>query len=286
MLSLLLQTGGRPFAYDDIDVLQNLALAGTRLFAGLPNCVVSGCELTAVGSNYDVNSGVIWLDGELRDFPGRSGVTLPALFQVAAEVRSDNRVHTLSYLNKPCLREQNAELVDYDPLNPPSRRPLMLTANGPLMWWHRVEEKQRRVGELQPLAAVGYVAAEYDADGRGVGAAWGWALANGNSSTGAENLGGRFVVGFDPTRADYDTVGKPGGAESVTLTIAQMPAHTHPYTDRYTVERRAIDSGSDMRRDDDRTENKTTGSTGGNQAHENRPPFVTVLWRMWVGYTS
>jgi len=282
-LSLLLRTGGRPFAYDDIEILQGLALAGNRLFAGLPNCVVSGCELTPSGSNYDIGSGVVWLDGELRDFPGRANVALPALFQLGTEVRSDNRVHTLTSQNLPCAREQNAELVDYDPLNPPSRRPLMLTANGPLMWWHRTEEKRRRTKEI--LWAADLNPAEYDADGRGVGAAWGWALADGRS--GRVDLSGRFITALDATRPDYNTVGKTGGLETVTLLEHQMPIHHHTAT--------VVHEGDDPRGfygtfvgqqngapAGQRT--ATVNDAGGGQAHENRPPFYVLAAWQWVGF--
>lgn len=38
---------------------------------------------------------------------------------------------------------------------------------------------------------------------------------------------GRTRVGLDSTKTAYNAVGKTGGAETVALTVAQMPAHTH-----------------------------------------------------------
>ena len=283
MLSLILRTGGRPFAYDDIEVLQNLALAGTRLFSDLPNCVVSGCQLTPSGNVHDVSSGVLWLDGELRDFPGRAGVTLPALFQVGAEVKSDNRVHTLTGQNLPCAREQNAELVDYDPQNPPSRRPLLLTANGPLMWWHRVEHKRRRTKEI--LWAADISASEYDADGRGIGAAWGWALADGRG--GRANLSGRFITALDASRADYDSVGNTGGAETVALSVAEMPRHGHSATVAHEGDDSARIYGTFVGQQNHAPSGQATANvaeTGGGQAHENRPPYYVLAAWQWVGF--
>ena len=52
----------------------------------------------------------------------------------------------------------------------------------------------------------------------------GFVLCDGNNST--PNLSGRFVVGYDASNSDYD-VNDTGGSESVTLTINQIPAHTH-----------------------------------------------------------
>ena len=52
----------------------------------------------------------------------------------------------------------------------------------------------------------------------------GFVLCDGNNST--PNLSGRFVVGYDASNGDYD-VNDTGGAENVTLTIAQIPNHKH-----------------------------------------------------------
>ena len=52
----------------------------------------------------------------------------------------------------------------------------------------------------------------------------GFVLCDGNNST--PNLSGRFVVGYDASNSDYD-VNDTGGSESVTLTVNQIPAHTH-----------------------------------------------------------
>lgn len=41
------------------------------------------------------------------------------------------------------------------------------------------------------------------------------------------NLKGRQVTGVDASQSEFDAVGKTGGAKTVTLTVAQMPSHTH-----------------------------------------------------------
>lgn len=61
----------------------------------------------------------------------------------------------------------------------------------------------------------------FDASGLGTGALAGWALCNGNN--GAPNLVDKFVMGAGTS----GTLGGTGGANSITLTTAQMPAHTH-----------------------------------------------------------
>ena len=102
----------------------------------------------------------------------------------------------------------------------------------------------------------------------------GWQLCDG--SNGTPDLRDRFVVGAGNTYA----VGATGGAAQVTLTIEQMPAHTHSYSDKYTDGNR--DDGShawDATSDKNPryvSENKNTGSVGGNQSHENRPPYYAL----------
>lgn len=85
---------------------------------------------------------------------------------------------------------------------------------------------------------------------------------------------GRFIVGLDETDTDFDGVGEQGGSKTHThtdnlsvaghaLTIAEMPSHTHTFTQEDT---RGIDSlGAEDGTSSFFTE--TTDSTGGDQEH-------------------
>lgn len=44
------------------------------------------------------------------------------------------------------------------------------------------------------------------------------------------DLKGRVMAGLDSSQAEFDTIGKTGGAKSVTLTVSNMPAHNHTAT--------------------------------------------------------
>ena len=106
----------------------------------------------------------------------------------------------------------------------------------------------------------------------------GWALCNG--SNGTPDLRDRFVVGA----GNAYSVGANGGAATVTLTVDQMPPHTHDYKFRsydlaadwkdqrnfYTVSKGSIDQAA------------TTEATGGGQPHENRPPYYALCYIMRV----
>ena len=92
------------------------------------------------------------------------------------------------------------------------------------------------------------------------------------------NLSGRFVVGYDASNSDYD-VNDTGGSESVTLTVNQIPAHTHNINlavRAFYQEPRNFGVGTDGSANN----SEDTGSTGGGQSHENRPPFYALCYIM------
>ena len=101
----------------------------------------------------------------------------------------------------------------------------------------------------------------------------GYVLCDGNNST--PNLEGKFVVGAAAS-GSY-AVGNTGGAETVTLTEAQMPAHVHHFL---------IQDGSTSPMGYAQSANGTnigwagTNSKGGSQAHENRPPYYALCYIM------
>jgi microcystin-dependent protein len=126
----------------------------------------------------------------------------------------------------------------------------------------------------------------------------GWALCDGQtvSGTATPDLRNRFIVGAGNSYG----VGATGGADQITLTAQQMPRHTHTgstntagshkhsYRVSYGTTTRTGSSGPQVRTA--LTHNQTTGSagshshtislnnTGGNQPHENRPPYYALCY--------
>ena len=101
----------------------------------------------------------------------------------------------------------------------------------------------------------------------------GWAICNGQNGT--PDLRDRFIVGAGSAYS----IGNTGGANSVTLTINQIPAHSHIYQNQVAItnagERPWPASNNDCRLDD-----ANTSSQGGGQSHENRPPFYALMFIM------
>lgn len=97
----------------------------------------------------------------------------------------------------------------------------------------------------------------------------GWALCDGTKGT--PNLKDRFIVGAGNT---YN-VAATGGEAMHTLTIAEMPAHAHPYMKGvYHSESDGLSGAFKSNQDDN------TGSVGGGQPHENRPPYYALAYIM------
>ena len=107
----------------------------------------------------------------------------------------------------------------------------------------------------------------------------GFVLCDGNNGT--PNLSGRFVVGFDASNGDYD-VDDTGGAESVTLTLNQIPAHKHDTT--FDNKKYFPGGGSTSISFGGAggypADTFSMSNAGGGQSHENRPPFYALCYIM------
>ena len=127
-----------------------------------------------------------------------------------------------------------------------------------------------------------------------------WSLCDGTGGT--PDLRGRFVVGAEGSYAQ----GATGGADAVTLTAAQMPAHTHgsagSHTHTYrtrgphdevmhghpTANRISRGSGATANNQDIAADSgainsagaHTHTSVGGGGSHENRPPYYALAYVM------
>lgn len=109
----------------------------------------------------------------------------------------------------------------------------------------------------------------------------GWALCDGGTHHGhaTPDLRDLFLAGAG---GDY-TVGATGGLARVTLSWNEMPEHSHGYTTKNEIYAYKHDEGDNhgyWKHTDDNGE--STGTTGGDQPHENRPPYVALYYIMRV----
>ena len=124
----------------------------------------------------------------------------------------------------------------------------------------------------------------------------GWALCNGQNGT--PNLQGRFILGLNPAGGkhgkilgdDYNKLNGIGGNQIHQLSVGEMPTHSHPYDDAYFAEGWGNDArwgnqlpGSNQGTDlDNKVFSKRwdTLATGGNEAHNNMPPYYILAYIM------
>lgn len=139
----------------------------------------------------------------------------------------------------------------------------------------------------------------------------GWYICDGTNGT--PNLTGRFVVHADADSGGTYAPGDTGGADDVTLTEAQMPAHTHSVSASGTTSSAGAHThdlqaqlylgngtftgeapsvyGSNYYTRNNTTNSAgahthtvsvtgTAASTGGGGSHENRPPYYALAYIM------
>jgi len=99
----------------------------------------------------------------------------------------------------------------------------------------------------------------------------GWTLCDGTDGT--PDLQDRFIVGAGASYNVNDT----GGTNSVQLTLNQIPSHSHSYQTKVEPNTGIYD-GTGLDGDDGSTNTRQTSTEGGDQAHENRPPYYALAY--------
>lgn len=101
------------------------------------------------------------------------------------------------------------------------------------------------------------------------------------------DLRGRFVVGYNPSDADYDEFGAAGGEKKHTLKVSELPEHAHRQNlwegangDWRGGGRNSWPNATSWH--DRTTPFGDTESTGGGSPHENRPPYYVLAYIMRV----
>jgi microcystin-dependent protein len=121
----------------------------------------------------------------------------------------------------------------------------------------------------------------------------GFALCNGQNVDGfgvVPDLRGRFIVGFDAAKSNtpennttatenYGKVGNKGGLREVALSVAQMPSHSHAemvFVAQGNGGKKPVGFANTATTLED--SGYLTGSAGGSQTHENRPPYYVLAF--------
>jgi microcystin-dependent protein len=102
---------------------------------------------------------------------------------------------------------------------------------------------------------------------------------------------GKVPVGVDSTDTDFDTIEETGGAKTHTLSESEIPSHDHTLGSaaddfKYLVRYTGTLTGDGFDNSPGEIDQHTGGliqSVGGDQAHNNMPPYITVyMWKRTV----
>lgn len=108
---------------------------------------------------------------------------------------------------------------------------------------------------------------------------------DGSTTFNLPDLRGKVAVGKDSTQTEFDNLGETGGEKTHTLTVEEMPSHTHNVIDAGNGSNRPLGYGESsqhtgiVRTDANNNWNGhvfIASSTGGGQAHNNLQPYLTL----------
>lgn len=112
---------------------------------------------------------------------------------------------------------------------------------------------------------------EYDILFSAIGTTYG--VGDGSTTFNLPNLKGRVITGIDSNDTDFDTLGETGGEKAHTLTVDEMPSHTHKQTLGGDITTTNVVAGEGII---GRANTSEVTSTGGGEPHNNLQPYIVL----------
>lgn len=253
-------------------VLDMINSCGLLTLIGGKNYILSGC----VTNGKTVSDGWIVVNGELLPFQGGTVASTIVVIEESEDVNANGITFERARIRR-YVKFGTGTGANYLPWAAFNLLPTNQQLNMEKATTEYVDTELAKIGGTTIPAGVVVMWS-----GSPTAIPDGWALCDGTQNT--PDLRGRFVVGYNRDDADYNGIGKATGSKTVTLTTANLPAHSHKVMKRgddhnldhsgtygvletnLVAEANGIDIG--------------LGSTGDGQAFDIRPPYYVLAYIM------
>lgn len=246
-----------PLSSDTMNFMQDMTFLTAQLsaVAGDGLLILSGC----VDSGLSVTSGYVLINGEILPFAGGAKQNTVYIEEVRRDVDASGYHFSQVYKIRTVKFGLGTGQQNWGDFVPVATNKALANA---------IAKINMQLQSLKGIPAGIIVMWS----GSPAAIPTGWALCDGVQSP--VNLSGRFIVGYNSSDDDYDTIGSTGGSKQVTLTVGQMPAHTHAGVPFKTGNNDRGGESSNYSLDND----GDTASAGQGQPHENRPPYYVLAY--------
>lgn len=263
-----------PLSSDTMDMMQQMiGSSASMALLGGSNYILSGC----VDDGTNVSNGIIIIGGEILPFEGGAKKTKITIQQTTKTLTAFGVDYPEAYIYRSAKFSDTGEYTWSDFVQVLTNKQIEERINAlkgeeagfVKMWSGRVD----RIPEDYKLCNGDVVTvAQYPELAYSLGKET-------EQSFTLPDLRKRFIVGYDnAVESGYNSMWETGGVEKVTLTVGQMPNHTHKI--EFVDEKWGDNANSRPFPNPAGTSGyqADTTSSGGGQAHENRPPFFVLAY--------
>lgn len=268
-----------PLSTQGLAFIQGQILSVQKMCAALGSgkWIIDGCEESSVNGVDTISAGAVVIEKEIVEVTEQTKTATCYIREVANQ--TPNRKTRSLIFGTSVDTEANLTWADFKRVDVSSLatkaevealRNLVMPKGAIIMWSGTVNESDE-------------------------GFPTGFKLCDGRTITGfgqIPDLRSRFIVGFDSTSSntscDYSSIGTEGGEAFHTLSMGEMPIHSHSITGErmqkdgtQTKTVVAIDTDTDEN-NGNVTYNNKIGNAGGGLQHENRPPYYVLAFLIKV----
>lgn len=266
MNKIKFDTGGFPLSTNILDAMQNAYVIFNTLgnLAG-SQAIIFGCDVT----DTTVSNGVVFLSGEILEFRGGS-LSQNVIIKEDWENRIFENGSTKQVIAKRYVTfgsstpEKTFAWADFKRAFPTTE-----IKN----FKDNFEERIRALETRKSPIPIGLIAIWNKPANEPIPEGW----------RECTDLRGRMPLGWNPDDSDFNTLGKIAGEKKHTLTIEEMPKHNHNVRLQFGIVRGGKSDGTSAPRDGGQF-NLLEDSKGGDQPHNNMPPYIIIKFIEFVGF--